>query len=196
MNKEETKMKKTIITLTLIAALSATATTAFAAEIPRESAPLNATEAQIQITENIIGDILDDVQAEKLGYTLAAGYANTKIRKAVIANQTDGNGYGILSPIAQNAIRVMRDRQLRPDAYAQAEQQLKVLLADIITEVESGMDIDTAIKAAYEKIYQSADAAFNYDEQFSLDTCYRDIPAVGVEMFTVARKLINNAYNK
>ena len=45
-------MKKKIITLTLIAALSATATTAFAAPIPRESAPLNATEAQIQITEN------------------------------------------------------------------------------------------------------------------------------------------------
>ena len=44
-------MKKKIITLTLIAALSATATTAFAAPIPRESAPLNATEAQIQITE-------------------------------------------------------------------------------------------------------------------------------------------------
>ena len=101
-------MKKKIITLTLIAALSATATTAFAAPIPRESAPLNATEAQIQITENIVGDILDEVQTGKLGYTLAAGYANTKIRKAVMANQTDGNGYGILSPIAQNAIRVMR----------------------------------------------------------------------------------------
>lgn len=53
-------MKKKIITLTLIAALSATATTAFAAPIPRESAPLNATEAQIQITENIVGDILDE----------------------------------------------------------------------------------------------------------------------------------------
>ena len=35
-------MKKKIITLTLISALSATATTAFAAPIPRESAPLNA----------------------------------------------------------------------------------------------------------------------------------------------------------
>ena len=172
-------MKKKIITLTLIAALSATATTAFAAPIPRESAPLNATEAQIQITENIVGDILDEVQTGKLGYTLAAGYANTKIRKAVMANQTDGNGYGILSPIAQNAIRVMRDKQLRPDAYAKA--------------VQNGMDIDTATKTAYEKIYQSADTSFNYDEQFSLDTCYRDIPAVGMEMFTVARKLLLEA---
>ena len=181
-------MKKKIITLTLIAALSATATTAFAAPIPRESAPLNATEAQIQIT-----DILDEVQTGKLGYTLAAGYANTKIRKAVMANQTDGNGYGILSPIAQNAIRVMRDKQLRPDAYAKAEEELKVLIADVITAVQNGMDIDTATKTAYEKIYQSADTSFNYDEQFSLDTCYRDIPAVGMEMFTVARKLLLEA---
>lgn len=186
-------MKKKIITLTLIAALSATATTAFAAPIPREIAPLNATEAQIQITENIVGDILDEVQTGKLGYTLAAGYANTKIRKAVMANQTDGNGYGILSPIAQNAIRVMRDKQLRPDAYAKAEEELKVLLADVITAVQNGMDIDAATKEAYAKIYQSVDASFNYDEQFSLDTCYRDIPAVGMEMFTVARKLLLEA---
>ncbi len=47
-----------------------------------------------------------------------------------------------------------------------------------------------ALKEAYEIIYKSADASFNYDEQFSLDTCYRDIPAVGNEKFTVARKLL------
>ena len=107
-----------------------------------------------------------------------------------MANQTNGNGYGILSPIAQNAIR---DMMLRPDVYAQAEEELKVLLADVITAVQNGMDIDTATKTAYEKIYQSADTSFNYDEQFSLDTCYRDIPAVGMEMFTVARKLLLEA---
>ena len=123
-------------------------------------------------------------------------YANTRIRKAVVADSTSGHGYGILSPIAQNAIRVIRDRHLRPEAYAQAEEQLKVLLADIIKEVENGMNMDTAIKAAYEKIYQSVNPTFNYDEQFSLDTCYRDIPAVGMEMFTVARKLLNDAQKK
>lgn len=193
MNKEEIKMKKTIITLTLIAALSATATTAFAAEIPRETTPLNATEQQIQITENLISDILDEVQAGKLGYTLAAGYANTRIRKAVIANQTDGNGYGILSPIAQNAIRIMRDKQLRPDAYAQAETELKILFSDLIIDVQNGKDYNEAVKEAYIRIYKSVDASFNYDEQISLDTCYRDIPAVGIEMFTVARKLLLEA---
>ncbi len=186
-------MKKRIIALAIAAALATTNISALAAEIPRESTPLNATEAQTQIVENLIGDILDEVQTGNLGYTLAAGYANTKIRKAVMANQTDGNGYGILSPIAQNAIRVMRDKQLRPDAYAQAEEELKVLLADVITAVQNGMDIDAATKTAYEKIYQSADASFNYDEQFSLDTCYRDIPAVGMEKFIVARKLLLEA---
>ena len=183
-------MKKRIITLAIMAALALSNMSAYAAEIPRESAPLNATEQQIQITENLISDILDEVQSGKLGYTLAAGYANTRIRKAVMANQTDGNGYGILSPIAQNAIRIMRDRPLRPDAYAQAEEELKVLLADLITEVQDGKDYMEALNEAYEIIYKSADASFYYEEQFSLDTCYRDIPSVGMEMFTVARKIL------
>lgn len=184
-------MKKKLIILTLIVALSAT-TTAFAAPIPRESTPLNTTEAQVQITENLISDILDEVQVDNLGYTLAAGYANTRIRKAVIANQTDGNGYGVLSPIAQNAIRVMRDMQLRPNAYTQAEEELKILLADLIADVQNGKDYMEAVKEAYTRIYKSVDASFNYDEQFALDTCYRDIPAVGMEKFTAARKLLMN----
>lgn len=111
-------MKKKIFTLIIAAALTVSSTIVFAAEIPRETTPLNATEEQIKITENIISDILDEVQSGNLGYTLAAGYANTRIRKAVIAGDTNGHGYGILSPIAQNAIRVIRDKQLRPDAYA------------------------------------------------------------------------------
>ena len=187
-------MKKRIITLAITAALT-TNFSAYAAEIPKESAPLNATEAQIQITENLIGDILDGVQAGNLGYTLATGYANTRIRKAVIAGETNGHGYGILSPIAQNAIRVMRDMQLRPNAYAQAEEELKILLADLITKVQNGKEYIEAVKEAYSRIYQSVDASFNYDEQFSLDICYRDIPTVGTENFTVARKLLFETYN-
>lgn len=185
-------MKKRIITLAITAAL-ATNISVYAAEIPRESVPLNVTEAQIQITENLISDILDEVQSGELGYTLATGYANTRIRKAVMANQTDGNGYGILSSISQNAIRVMRDIQLRPDAYAQAEEELKVLLSDLIKDVQNGKDYMEALKEAYIRIYQSVDASFDYDEQFSLDTCYRYIPAVGMEIFTVARKLLLEA---
>lgn len=67
------------------------------------------------------------------------------------------------------------------------------MLADLITEVQSGKNYMQAVKEAYIKIYQSVDASFNYDEQFSLDTCYRDIPAVGNEKFTVARKLLLEA---
>lgn len=107
-------MKK-ITTYIITAILMLSSVTANAASIPRETTPLNATEEQIQIVENLIGDILDEVQADRLGYALAAGYANTRIRKAVIANQTNGNGYGILSPIAQNAIRYYRDILLRPN---------------------------------------------------------------------------------
>ncbi len=132
-----------------------TSTTAFSAEIPRESTPLNATEEQTCIVENLISDILDEVQGENLGYTLAAGYENTRIRKAVIANQTDGNGYGILSPIAQNAIRVMRDRLLRPEIYSHYDEYLKALLADILIDVKNGMNLEDAREAAYLTIYQS-----------------------------------------
>lgn len=191
-------MKKSkLITLILTAALSASITVpVFAAPIPREITPLNATEQQVHITENIISDILDEVQAGNLGYTLAAGYANTRIRKTVIAGQTDGNGYGILSPIAQNAIRSMIDVQLRPEAYAQAEEELKALLADLITDVENGKDYEEAWKEAYIQIYKSKDAKFNPDDYADVDFCYwPDIPAVDSAYFNRARKLLNNAYS-
>ena len=71
-------MKKKIFTLIITVALTTMSTTTFAAKIPRESTPLNATEEQTQIVENLIGDILDEVQNGNLGYTLAAGYANTQ----------------------------------------------------------------------------------------------------------------------
>ena len=103
-------MKKFIAIILSI--ITMTSTVAFAAEIPRETTPLNATEEQVYIVENLIGDILDEVQNGNLGYTLAEGYADTRIRKSVIAGETSGHGCGILSPIAQNAICVMRDMTL------------------------------------------------------------------------------------
>lgn len=47
-------MKKKIFTLILTVALTTMSTTTFATEIPRESTPLNATEKQTQIVENLI----------------------------------------------------------------------------------------------------------------------------------------------
>ena len=103
-------MKKTIITLMHITMIG---TTASAAEIPRGSAPQNATEDAIVIVENIIGDILDVVATGELGYTEACGYANTRVRKAVIAGETNGYGYILLSAITQNTIRNLRETYLR-----------------------------------------------------------------------------------
>ena len=63
-------MKKRIITLAITTTLIVSNISAYAAEIPRESATLNATENQIQIVENLISDILDEVQNGNLGYVL------------------------------------------------------------------------------------------------------------------------------
>ena len=82
--------------------------------------------------------------------------------------------------------------QLRPEVYQQAEEELKVLLADLISEVENGMDYDEAVKKAYILIYQSVNPSFNPDEQFAMDICYQDIPAVDTAKFTVVRKLLLN----
>ena len=65
------KTLKTIITLALAVSMTATVS---AAEIPRATAPLSATEEQILIVENLIGDILDEVQ-NGLGYAEAENKA-------------------------------------------------------------------------------------------------------------------------
>ncbi len=187
-------MKKIIIYI-ITSILLLSSITVNAAGIPRETTPLNATEEQAQIVENLISDILDEVQSGNLGYSLAAGYANTRIRKAVMANQTDGNGYGILSPIAQNAIRYYRDLSLRPDYYKQAEEKLKLVLADLIIEVQNGKDYNIAYDEARIIIYKAADASFNPDTDMAGDFCYWNIPPVDNAEFTIARKLLINAHN-
>lgn len=177
--------------ITVILTLSSV--TANAASIPRETTPLNSTENQIQIVENLIGDILDEVQADRLGYGLAAGYANTRIRKAVIAHQTSGNGYGILSPIEQNAIRYYRDTLLRPDYYKQTEEKLKSVLADLIIEVQNGKNYNTAYDEARIMIYKAANTSFNPNIDMVGDFCYWNVPPVDSAEFTVARKLLLQA---
>lgn len=186
-------MKKTI-TYIVTAILTLSSITANAASIPRETTPLNATENQIQIVENLISYILDEVQSDKLGYGLAAGYANTRIRKAVISHQTNGSGYGILSSIAQNAIRYYRDVLLRPDYYKQTEEKLKSVLTDLIVEVQNGKNYNTAYDEARIMIYKSADASFNPDTDMVGDFCYWNIPPVDSAEFTVVRKLLLEAH--
>lgn len=181
-------MKKIFI-ITLIASMLIISN-AEAAGIPRESAPLNATEEQIVIVENIIGDILDEVAAGNMGYTEAAGKANTRVRKAIVAGETNGHGYGILSPIAQNAILDIRDMYLRPEAHAEAEEYLKILLADLITAVKNGMNPEEARKLAYERIYMRIDPGYDPVALKKTDFYYLDMPTVDCALFTTARKLL------
>ncbi|MCI9086843.1 MAG: hypothetical protein HFE51_10595 [Clostridia bacterium] len=183
-------MKK-FITI-ILSIIIMTSTTAFSAEIPIETYPENATEESAAIVENLIGGILDEVQ-NGLGYQMASGRANTIIRKAVIDKQTNGYGYGILSPIAQNAIRYYRDMYLRPDYYAETENTVKALIADLIIEVKNGADYETVKEKAYTRIYQSANPSYNPEVDRTGDFCYWDIPPVDSVMLMQARKLLKNA---
>ena len=185
-------MKKQIITLALTAALLVSSATANAAPIPRETAPINATEEQIQIVENLIGGYLDEIQAGA-GYGMIASYANTKIYKAVLAGQTNGNGYAILSAISQNALRTCRDMYMRPEVYQHTEENLRVMLEDILAEVENGRDIDEARKAAHTKIYQSINPSYTPPAPLT-DFCYVDTPAVDMAVYTVTNKLLIEAH--
>lgn len=185
-------MRRNLI-ITVILAIIMSVTTVNAAEIPIESTPLYVNSESVILTESLVYDILDEVN-NGLGYADAVNKANIRIFNAVIANQTNGYGFGILADITRNAVFQYRDMYLRPDFYKQSEEWLKVLLADIVTDYANGVtDKYTAVKKAYEKIYQTQNASFDYDEQMSLDGCYRDIPSVCASHFTVARKLILKA---
>lgn len=188
------QMKKSKIFIsTMLMAASMFHTTVFSAEIPRESAPLNATEEQIVIVEALIGDILDEVETGTLGYLLAAGRANTRVREAVIAGETNGHGYGILSPIAQNAVLAIRDMYLRPDVYSSVENELRGLLYDLLVDAANGRDITEVRNEAYERIYRAHGADTDYS---GIDFCYwGDVPTIDRAYFNRARMLINEAVN-
>ena len=188
------QMKKSKIFIsTMLMAASMFHTTVFSAEIPRESAPLNATEEQIVIVEALIGDILDEVETGTLGYLLAAGRANTRVREAVIAGETNGHGYGILSPIAQNAVLAIRDMYLRPVVYSRVENELRGLLYALLVDAANGRDITEVQKEAYERIYRAHGADVVYS---GIDVCYwGDVPTIDRVYFNRARMLINEAVN-
>ena len=164
--------------------------TAYAAEIPRETVSLAVTEEQVLITENLIADVLDKVQ-NGMGYGEAKAQANNILRKTVCQNKTNGYGFGVLSGISNNAIHLYRDMYLRSDFYIEKGNAVKMIIADIIKKYENNeMNYYEAVKRSHEKIYQSVNPMFNYDEQYSMDSCYRDIPPIDNAMFTIARKLL------
>lgn len=162
----------------------------FAAEIPPESLPSNASFECMEYTETLIMDILDKVQ-NGFGFSDARAEARRRFFILVVNGQSNGYSFSQLSEIASNAIFQYRDMYLRPEFYTQNEDKVRYLISDVLEEYKLGrMDYDGAKKRAYEKIYQSIDASFDYDREFSKDTCYRNIPSVDNSLFTIARKLI------
>ena len=185
-------MKKTKITAFVLAAVLSS-TPVLAAEVPKEAAPINATEESIIITENLMSPILEEVK-NGLGFGEAWGKANCEILSAVLAGNTNGYGYADLTAIARNAILQYRDMYLRPDYYAQQEPVIASLIADLITSVKNGtMNYNVARKEAYTRIYQSINPSYTPNTDIAADRIYLDIPAVDSAQFTIARKLLLEA---
>ena len=169
---------------------------AHAETIPRESIPRNTPQQAVDIAQELIGTTLDKVTAG-LGYADAKAETNRIIFNAFLNNQTGGYSYGLLTIIANNAIFECRDLYLRPEYYKNAEEVVKVLLADIITDVENGvLTYGDAKKQAYIRIYQSVNPAFDPAECFMTDFCYWDIPAVDSAYFNRARKQLLEAEDR
>ncbi len=187
------KFKTMLITITAITVMTQST---FAADIPVESYPDNATDESVAITQNLIGGILDEVQ-NGLGYQPAWCKANNAVFAAVLANETGGYGYADLAAVARNAILQCRDMYLRPEYYAEKENAVRALISDLINEVEIGTtDYKTAEKQAYTRIYQTAEPTFNPDTDCVGDFCYWDIPPIDSALLTQARKLLKNARSR
>ena len=183
--------KITVFTL-LMALLISSVIPAYAEEIPRESLPRNTPPGSIPVAERLISGILDEVVAG-MGYSDAKIKAHNTILNAVLANETDGYGFAILKAIANNAIFEYRDMYLRPEYYKQAEEQVRVLISDLIEQVKNGGNYEEARKAAYTRIYQTADPSYNPDDYYLMDFCYWDVPAGDSALFNRARKLLLDA---
>ena len=180
-------MKKII--MFLIFAITITFTVN-AAEVPRESAPCNATNEAIVIVESFIGDILTEVQ-NGLGYADARAKSNRIFFDAFLKRQTNGYSYGELVDIANCAIWQYRDMYLRPDFYANNLEKVKIVIAPIIEDYKSGkITYAEAEFNARNRIYQSVKPDFNSDVEYMKDPLSRDIPSVDNSLFILARKLI------
>lgn len=186
------KITKIIITAAILSTMSVPT---LAAEIPLESAPLNANIKSIEMTENLIAPILGEVE-NGLGFADAQAKAQNIIFNAVLAGQTQGYGYADLTAIARNSIFQYRDMYLRPEFYREAEETTRMIIADFITAVENGtLDYETARKQAYIKILQWVRPSFS-EEDMQGDFCYWDIPSVDSTYFNRARKLLIEAQTR
>ena len=183
-------MKKSIISIISIVSVLITSFSVSAAEVPRESAPCNATHEAIIFVEGCIGDILTEVQ-NGLGYADARAKSNRIFFNAFLKGQTNGYSYGELVDIANCAIWQYRDMYLRPDFYANNLEKVKIVIAPIIEDYKSGKITYTEAEFnARNRIYQSVKSDFNPDVEYMKDHLSRDIPSVDNSLFILARKLI------
>lgn len=185
--EELMKTIKSIIILTMVTIFT---TTTYVAEVPRESAPCNATNEAIIVVESLIGDILTEVQ-NGMGYADARAKSSRIFFNAWLNGQTNGYSYGELVDIANNAIWQYRDMYLRPDFYISNIERVKTIIAPVIEDYKSGKITYTEAEFnARIAIYQSVNLTFNSDVEFAKDSCYRDIPSVDSSLFIIARKLL------
>ena len=183
-------MKKLIICLIITMTITSTVS---AAEVPRESAPCNATNEAILVVECFIGNVLTEVQ-NGLGYADARAKSNRIFFNAWLNGQTNGYSYGELVDIANCAIWQYRDMYLRPDFYANNLEKVRVIIAPVIEDYKSGkITYAEAEFNARTKIYQSVNPSFNPDVEYMKDPMSRDIPSVDNSLFILARKLLLNA---
>ena len=181
-------MKKFVVFIVLITLVTSTGVKA--AEVPRESAPCNATNEAIVVVESFIGDILSEVQ-NGMGYADARAKSNRIFFNAWLNDQTSGFSYGELVDIANNAIWQYRDMYLRPDFYANNLEKVRIIIAPVIEDYKSGkITYAEAEFNARNRIYQSVNLNFNPDVEYMKDPIYRDIPSVDNSLFILARKLI------
>lgn len=181
------KTIKSIIILTMVTIFT---TTTYAAEVPRESAPCNATNEAIIVVESFIGDILTEVQ-NGMGYADARAKSSRIFFNAWLNGQTNGYSYGELVDIANAAIWQYRDMYLRPNFYANNLEKVRVIIAPVIEDYKSDkISYAEAEFNARNKIYQSVKPDFNPDVEYMKDPLSRDIPSVDNSLFILARKLL------
>ena len=183
-------MKKSIISIISIVSVLLSSFSVSAAEVPRESVPCNAANEAIIFVESCIGDILTEVQ-NGLGYADARAKSNRIFFEAFLKGQTNGYSYGELVDIANAAIWQYRDMYLRPDFYANNLEKVRIIIAPVIEDYQSGKI--TYVEAEFNartRIYQSVKPDFNPDVEYMKDPIYRDIQAVDNSLFILARKLI------
>ena len=181
------KILKGVVILVLISIFT---TTTYAAEVPRKSAPCNATNEAIIIVESLIGDILTEVQ-DGMGYADARAKSNRIFFNAWLNGQTNGYSYGELVDIANAAIWQYRDMYLRPDFYTNNLEKVRTIIAPVIEDYKTGkITYAEAEFNARNKIYQSVKPDFNPDIEYMKDPLSRDIPPVDNSLFILARKLL------